>query len=57
MAEEAQTEKEGWTRSLGLLPRFDAKGIYDRIVRNSTTMPKNGAALNDFSNKKQGCKS
>ena len=55
-AEQAQTEKEGWTRSLSLLPSFNAEKIYDRMIKNSITMPKKGAAPKAFRNKKQGYK-
>ena len=53
-AEQVQTEKEGWTRSLILLPSFNAEKIYDRMIKNSMTMRKKGAAPKAFRNKKQG---
>ena len=56
-AEQVQTEKEGWTRSLILLPSFNAEKIYDRMIKNSITMPKKGAAPKAFRNKNKdtGC--
>ena len=56
IAEQAQTEKGGWTRSLSLLPSFNAEKIYDRMIKNSITMPKKGAAPKAFRNKKHGYK-
>ena len=56
MAEQAETEKEGCTRSLLLFPSFKSEKIYDRIIRNSATMPKKGAAPKGFRNKKHGYK-
>ena len=55
-AEHAQSEKEGWTKSLNLFPNFHAEKINDRLIRNSVTIPKNGAARKAFRNKKQGYK-
>ena len=55
-AEQAQTEKEGWTRSLSLLPSFNAEKIYDRMIKNSITMPTKGVAPKAFRSRKEGYK-
>ena len=52
--EEASTNREGWTRSLKLLPNFDNEKLDNKLIKNSTTMPNTGTAPKAFRNKKHG---
>ena len=49
--EEASTNREGWTRSLKLLPNFDNEKLDNKLIKNSTTMPNTGTAPKAFRNK------
>ena len=46
--------KEGWTRSLTLLPSFDSEKLTNKLVKNASTMPDSGAAPKAYRNKKHG---
>ncbi|XP_065067596.1 uncharacterized protein LOC135693138 [Rhopilema esculentum] len=51
-AEQATVEKDGWLRSLTLLPSFSHEKLDDRLINS----PENGAAPKAFRNKKEGYK-
>ena len=42
--EKSISAKEGWTRSLTLLPSFDSEKLTNKLIKNASTMPKRGAA-------------
>eukprot|EP00112_Aurelia_sp_Birch-Aquarium-sp1_P006640 Seg1729.3 transcript_id=Seg1729.3/GoldUCD/mRNA.D3Y31 product="hypothetical protein" protein_id=Seg1729.3/GoldUCD/D3Y31 len=46
--------REGWTRSLTLLPSFDSKKLTNKLIKNASTMPNSGAAPKVYRNKKHG---
>ena len=52
--EEASARKEGWTRSLNLLPNFDNDKLDNKLIKNTLTMPNTETAPKAFRNKKQG---
>eukprot|EP00112_Aurelia_sp_Birch-Aquarium-sp1_P004784 Seg1542.8 transcript_id=Seg1542.8/GoldUCD/mRNA.D3Y31 product="U3 small nucleolar RNA-associated protein 21" protein_id=Seg1542.8/GoldUCD/D3Y31 len=46
--------KEGWTRSLTLLPSFDSEKLTNKLIKNANTMPNSGTAPKAYRNKKHG---
>ena len=49
-----ETEQDGWTQSLSLLPNFENKKLDSKLISHSATMPKNRPAPKAFRNKKHG---